>query len=1076
MKKLVNLLIYLFLGIGVITAQNTKVTGVITSADDGEPVIGASIVVKGTTIGTVTNYDGTFTLDVPQNAKTLQVSYIGMQPQEVAVSSNLRIILKSDTQNLDEVIVTALGLTREKKSLGYAMQEVKSEELTKAGQMNLANSLSGKFAGIQITQQGGQVGASQNIVIRGNSSFGNNQPLIVVDGIPMTNDNGTGANVNLGSGLNDINPNDIESISVLKGGSAALYGMRAGNGVILITTKSAKNEKRVVVTYDGDFTVDQIYGLPKLQNKYGQGYYASEYDYKQALADPDPEKRFTGSYQDFALKRGFAYVDGRGNGVNDNADESWGPRLDSGLMLPQFTSPVVDGVRQATPWVSHPNNIKDFFQLGYSTSHTVGFTSTSENTTTRASLSYRGQEGTMENTSQKRYGATLNTQYKVNKYVDFDLSANYVRTTSPNIPVGQYDGSNPMQSILQWFGRQVDMKALRDNWDQMADGKYTHYNWNTSYATNPYWSLNKSTTDYVRDRIYGKSSLWIKPTDWLKFEGRLGIDHYNSDQLSVIEWSIDYPKGYFRDINRHTTEVNADFIAYFDKRVGDFSIKALAGANYRDYNYAIKTIGADNLVVTGLYTVANADGKPVTSENHEIRRSNSVYANASLGWRNQLYLDVSARNDWDSTIEDSFFYPSFSGSWILTETMPSLTESRWLNFLKLRGGWAKIGSATEPYRNGSYYETDASRASIYGTALYRNPLVFPPTNLRPEMVKTWEVGLETSFIQNRIHLDLAYYQKTTTDQIMEANVSNPTGYTSMVINAGEISNKGVELQLRADIFKNPNGFNWSATLNWAKDKSKIVELYTDPVTGQSLESYRFYFNGFNASTYAMKGETWGSIVGTGYVYNDDGSILVENGMPVSQSSQIVGDVTPDWLAGLRNEFSYKDWTVGFLLDYRKGGDIYSLSQAFGSYTGIYDYTAKGDIRENGVIAGKNVLTDKVFKTADGKINDVAVNAEDFFANYYNIVEMAVVDGSFLKLREAYITYTFPRSILSKTKYINGARISLIGNNLALLWTHKSNQIGLDPESTRTSGNDGVGMETNAVPPSRSIGLKLGLTF
>jgi len=1071
MKRLTYYLLCLFLSIGVVTAQTTRVTGTVTSAEDGEPVIGASIVVKGTTVGTVTTFDGTFSLDVPQNARTVVVSYLGMESQEVAVSPVINLALRSDTQALDEVIVTALGLTREKKSLGYAMQEVKSDDLTKAGQMNVANSLSGKFAGIQITQQGGQVGASQNIVIRGNSSFGNNQPLIVVDGVPMTNDNGTGANVNLGSGLNDINPNDIESISVLKGGSAALYGMRAGNGVILITTKSAKNEKKVVVTYDGDFTVDKVYGLPKFQNKYGQGYYASEYDYKAKVAEG-----YEGSYQDFASEYGFSYRDGLGNGVNDNGDESWGPRLDIGLMLPQFNSPVVDGVRQATPWVSNPNNIKDFFQLGYSTSHTIGFTSTSENTTTRASLSYRGQEGTMENTSQKRYGATINTQYKVSKYVDFDLSANYVRTTSPNIPVGQYDGSNPMQSILQWFGRQVSVKDLKANWDQKENGEYTHYNWNREYATNPYWTLNKSTTNYVRDRVFGKSSLWIKPTDWLKFEGRLGIDHYNSDQLSVIEWSVDYPKGYFRDINRHTTEINADFIAYFNKQIGDFSVSALAGANYRDYDYTIKTLGADNLVVPGLYTVANADGISVGSENHEIRRSNSVYANASIGWKSQLYLDVSVRNDWDSTIEDSFFYPSFSGSWILTETIPSLAETSWLNFLKLRGGWAKIGSATEPYRNGAYYEADITRATIYGTTLYRNPLVFPPKNLRPEMVKTWEIGLETTFIQNRIHLDLAYYQKRTTDQIMEANVSTPTGYTSMVINAGEISNKGVEIQLRADILKNTNGLNWSATLNWAKDKSKIVELYTDPVTGQSLESYRFYFNGFNASTYAMKGETWGSIVGTGYVYNDDGSILVENGMPVSQSSQVVGDVTPDWLAGLRNEFTYKDWTLGFLLDFRKGGDVYSLSQAFGSYTGIYDYTAKGDIRENGVIAGKNVLTDKVFKTADGKINDVAVNAEDFFGNYYSIVEMAVIDGSFLKLREAYITYTFPKSIMAKTKFIGGARVSLIGTNLALLWTHKSNLNSLDPESTRHSGNEGVGMETNSVPPSRSIGLKVGLTF
>ncbi|MDH6356812.1 SusC/RagA family TonB-linked outer membrane protein [Parabacteroides sp. PF5-9] len=1070
MKRLTYLLLCFFISIGVATAQTTKVTGSVTSADDGEPVIGASIVVKGTTVGTVTTFDGTFSLDVPQNASTLVISYIGMIAQELPVSPNMRVVLRSDTQALDEVVVTAMGISREKKSLGYALQEVKSDEITKAGQMNVATSLSGKVAGLQITSQGGQVGASANIVIRGNSSFGNNEPLIVVDGVPIINDNPTGATANLGSGLNDINPNDIESISVLKGGSAALYGMRAGNGVILITTKQGRKDKGVVVSYDGDFTFDKVYGLPKFQDKYGQGYYGSEFDWKNG--------RYSDlSYQDFASQHGYGYVDGKGSGVNDNADESWGPRLDIGLQLPQFNSPVVDGVRQATPWVSNPNNIKDFFETGHSTSHTIGVSSTSENAVTRASISYRNQEGTTPNTDQTRYGASINSQFKINKYFDFDVSANYIRTTSDNLPGTGYNATNALQSLMQWFGRQVNMKDLKSNWDQRdASGQYTHYNWQGEYASNPYWILNKNTTQLKRDRVYGKASLWYKPTDWLKFEGRLGLDHNNNNQLSVRSWDTDYPQGYFRDFNRRTTEINADFIAYFNKQVEDFNINALAGANYRDYDYQISGIGGDNLTVPELYTVANVIGMPYTHMDHQLRRSNSVYANASIGWKNQLYVDVSVRNDWDSTIEDSFFYPSFSGSWILTETLPSITDSGWLNFMKIRGGWAKIGSATVPYRSGNYYETETSPKSMFGTTLYRNPTVYPPTGLRPEMVKTWEVGVEASFIQNRLRLDAAYYQKTTTDQIMEANIASPTGYTSMVINAGEISNKGLEVQLTADIFKNPKGFNWTATLNWSKDKSKIIELYTDPVTGQSLEAYRFYFNGFNASTYAMKGETWGSIVGTGYTYNDDGSILVKDGMPVAKSSQVVGDVTPDWLAGLHNEFTYKEWTVGFLLDFRKGGDIYSLSQGFGSYTGIYDYTAAGDIRENGVIVGKNVLTDKVFKDADGNINDVVVNAEDFFGNYYSIVEMAVMDGSYLKLREAYITYTFPKSLLAKTKYISGARVSLIGTNLALLWTHKSNLINLDPESTRASGNDGVGMESNSYPPSRSIGLKVGLTF
>lgn len=1050
-------------------AQTVTVTGVVTSADDSEPVIGASVLVKGTNTGTITGIMGDFTIpNVPSSATTLIISYVGMVSQEVTIQpGTLQVVLKSDAKTLDEVVVTAMGISREKKALGYALQEVKSDEITQAGQLNVANSLSGKVAGIQITSQGGQVGASQNIVIRGNSSFGDNSPLIVVDGVPIQNDNGTGSAVNLGSGLNDINPEDIASISVLKGGSAALYGMRAGNGVILITTKSGKKDKGIQVSYDGSFTVDQIYNLPKLQNKYGQGYYGSEFDWKASGYSK------TMSYQDFAVQHGYSYYDGAGNGVNDNADESWGPRLDIGLMIPQYNSPVVDGVRQATPWVSQPDNIKDFFNIGYSQNHVISLTATTEKSSTRVSLGFRDQKGTTPNTDQKRYSAAVNTRMDVNKYLEFNLAANFIRTKSNNLPGTGYDQRNVLQSLLQWHGRQIDMNDLKQNYDQKDEfGNYTHYNWQQAYTVNPYWVLNHNLNKYVRDRFYGKTSIFIKPTDWLKFEGRLGFDHYDSNQLSNVEWSIDYPDGYFRDYDRRATETNADFIAYFTKQFGDFNVNALAGANYRDYTYEIKTLGADELTVPGVYTVANAKGNAYTSENHNTRRSNSVYANLSLGWKNQLYADISVRNDWDSTIKDAFFYPSFSGSWIVTETLPMLTNGKWLNFLKLRGGWAKIGNATDPYVSNAYYSVLS--APFDGTTLYYNPTTYPAQNLRPEMVKTWEIGLEANFLDNRIHFDGAYYQKTTTDQIMQANLSTATGYNAMYINAGKISNKGVEIQLSADIFRNPKGFSWTTTFNWSKDKSRIDELYSDPVTGQKLDAYEIG-SSWSCNNYAMVGKSWGTLVGTGYVYNEDGSILVENGMPKYETGKEIGNVTPDWLAGWSNEFTYKDWSFGFLLDFRKGGDVYSISQAFGSQTGIYDYTAAGDIRENGVIAGKNVLTDKVFKTADGKINDVAVNAEDFFANFYTICQMSVFDGSYLKLREAHLSYTFPKSLL-KNSFIKSAKISLVGTNLALLWVHSSNLTHLDPESTTGSGNGDVGFESNAYPPSRSFGLKVGLTF
>lgn len=1076
MGRLIYLMLCLFISMGMGVAQTTRVSGSVVSAEDHEPIIGAAIVVKGTTIGTVSDMNGKFQLDVPTTAKTIFVSYVGLKTKEMPITPVMHVALESDSKALEEVVVTAMGLTREKKALGYALQEVKADELTQSGQMNLATSLSGKVAGVQITSQGGQIGASQNIVIRGNSSFGDNQPLLVVDGVPIANDNSTGGSVNLGSGINDINPEDIESISVLKGGSAALYGMRAGNGVILITTKSGKKDKGVTISYDGNITIDRIYNLPELQNKYGQGFKGAEYEYKNS--------GYKGSYQDYALEKAFRFGDGKGGGVNDSADESWGPRLDAGLMIPQYDSPVVDGVRQATPWVSHPNNIKDFFQTGYSMNHTVALSAATDKTSTRASLSFRDQKGTTPNTDQKRYSMSLNTQMAFNKYIDFNLSANYTRTKSNNLPATGYSNKNPLQSIMQWFGRQVDMKDLKENWDQKDEfGNYTHYNWIQSYHANPYWTLNKNLNSYDRHRFYGKASLFVKPTEWLKFEGRMGLDTYNSNQFSRVEWNTDYPNGYFRSWDRTTTEFNADVIGYVTKNFADFTFNGIVGANYRDFNQAFMGTGADELTVPRLYTVANAKGSPYTLNDHLKRRSNSVYANLSFGFKSMAYLDISMRNDWDSTIKDPFFYPSFSASWIPTETFPALQNGNILNFLKLRGGWAKIGSATDPYRANAYYSVVST--SFNGVSLFYNPYTLPPVNLRPETVKTWEIGIEANLFDNRLHFDGAYYQKATTDQIMDANVATSTGYTSMYINAGKISNKGVELQISGDIIKNPKGFNWTATLNWAKDKSRIDELYTDPVTGQTLDAYQIG-SSWEVKNYAMVGKSWGTLVGTGYVYNEDGSIQVKNGVPVYKDGQEIGDVTPKWIAGFNNEFTYKEWSLGFLLDFRLGGDVFSVTQRYGMKTGILKQSAEGDLRENGVILGQNYLTDKVFKTEDGKINDVAVNAKDLFYNYRTINEMAVFDGSYLKLREIHATYRLPKALLEKTKCIRSAYVSVVANNLALLWVHKSNIAHIDPESTTTGGdnpesathgfNSGVGFESNSYPPTRSIGFKLGVTF
>lgn len=1079
MDKFGLLMVCVASSIGLATAQTKKVTGQVISAEDNQPVIGAAIVVKGTTIGTITDFDGKFSLDVPNDAKSVMVSYVGLKGREIPITAVMNIKLESDSHALDEVVVTAMGISREKKSLGYAIQEVGSEELTKAGQINVTGALSGKVAGVQVNQFGGSVGASSRISVRGNSSLAaDQQPLIVLDGVPIANDtqrsgDNTYNGVDYGSGLNDINPEDIESMTVLKGGSAALYGMRAGNGVILITTKSGKKGSGVKVSYDGNFTIDRISTVPKLQNSYGQGNNGDEWHWKHNAPDL--------SYQEYAEQYGFNWVDGS-NGINDFYDESWGPRLDAGLNLVQY-----DSNGQKAPWISRPNNIKDFFQTGYSMNHTISLSANSEKSTTRASISYRDQKGTVPNTDQKRYSAQLNSFFKLNNYISYDMSASYTRTQSDNLVAQGYGGNNPINSLFAWSGRQINMKTLKENWDQKdANGNYTYYNWNTNYHMNPYFNVNENTNSYQRDRIFGKTSLYYQPFEFLKFEGRAGVDYYNSQSFErhYIDRS-DWTKGGFTQINTKNTELNLDFIASFNKTFGDFNITAMAGANYRDLSWEDARIGATALTIPGVYTIANKDGAAYNYMDHSHRRSNSVYGNASIGWRNQLYVDLSARNDWDSTIKDAFFYPSASASWIVTESLPALKgDGSYLSFWKLRAGWAEIGSATSPYRNRAYYyaATDAFNgvAQIYKSTVYPNP------DLKPESIKTWELGTEFGFLHDRLHFDLAYYHKTTTDQILNVRIPYSSGYSSLLINAGKIENKGIELQVRGDILESKDGLNWSSTLNFSKDRSKVVELYP------GLTEYGMGWT-WGIATQAIKGEKWGELVGPGFDRVDEadvknglatadqiGAVKVNsNGLLRSKSAQRIGNVTPDFMMNWRHDFNIKNWGFGFLLDLRIGGDIWSQTMAHSYTAGVANVTADNGIRERDIVGGVDVLKNErvVMQDASGKwvTNTIKTDAYSWFKA--DVSEYYVFDGSYLKLREAYISYNFPKELIAKTRYISNASVSLIGTNLWLMWVHSSNTMRLDPETGGVSSDSrGIGFEQAAVPSSRSFGLKLNLTF
>jgi TonB-linked SusC/RagA family outer membrane protein len=1105
MKRKLFMFLTLFLtGIGILTAQ-TQVRGTVVD-EAGIPIIGATIQVKGTAQGTVTDLDGQFSLSAPANA-TLVISYVGLTTQEIPVRPTVNITLLPDTELLDEVVVTALGITRERRSLGSAVQDVNADDLVKAASPNVISSLSGKVAGMQVNQAGGQIGASSRIVLRGNSSLGDNQPLVVIDGIPVSNSTTRQNSVDFGSGLNDVNPQDIESVTVLKGGAAAaLYGMRAGHGVILITTKSgARAQRGIAVDYDTNFNVDQVYGIQRMQNKYGQGYMGDEWNYNIAKTEGfdlngdeeiTPDEIFGGSYADYAAGRynpgfGFSYFDGLGNGANDGVDESWGPRLDIGLMIPQYNSPIdANGNRAATPWISNPNNLRDLYQMGYTMSHNISLTSNTERANTRLSLGFRDVVGTLPNTDLKRYNASLSSLVKIHEMVDYDIVLNYARTQSDNLPVTEYNASNPMQSLGQWTGRQINMKDLKAHWQETMPNGYP-YNWNSNYHNNPYWSLNKNTNAVQKNRVFGKTSLFIKPTDYLKFEGRLGLDYYDSmmnpittyRSNEVLAGAGNWDGGWFRLINDKNTEVNVDFIGYFNKHFGELSLNALAGANYRNLRWSRSIIGANSLTVPDLFTISNAKGSPYNFMDNSWIRSNSIYTSLSLGYRNFIYMDGTLRKDWSSTLRTPFSYPSISMSFLPLEAFDISSDV--FTYLKLRASWAQVGSATDAYMIDPYFT--AETATVSGITQYYQARTFPPATLEPEKVETSEIGLEARLFNGRLGIDLALYDKTTTNQILEVAVSKATGYNAMLVNAGNFNNKGVELQLTGTPVKT-NDFEWNVTLNWAKDKSKIVELYTDPNTGEPLASYTI---GSQWSTFvqARPGAPWGEIYGTGMLRrNSDNAVIVNSaGRPRTKSNIKLGNVTPDWLGGLRNDFTYKNFGFGFLLDMRKGGDIFSVSNMFGAYSGLLEFTALEDFRENGLILGKDFLTEEKFvkvtslnsediQKSEFADNDIVTGAQDFFESYYGNRELSVYDGSYLKIREAYLSYQLPRNLFSASSFIKGGTISLVGTNLAVLWLHKSNRAGLDPENTVTADNNGVGLETTSYPPSRSIGIKLNLKF
>jgi len=1092
MRKLTLLLALIgFMGLQGAFAQ-TSVSGTVTDADNGGTLPGVTVLVKGTSIGTVTDMDGKYNLQVPGDATALVFSFVGMETQEIAYTGQTTIdaSLNAGALKLDEVVVTALGVSREKKSLGYSVEDVKADELTRTRPTNVVDALSGKISGVQVTSASGAVGASSRITIRGNSSFaGDNQPLFVVDGVPISNyssDMGVyGGEADYGNGAMDIDPENIESVSVLKGASAsALYGSRALNGVILITTKKGTHkgdDNRIGVTYSYNVGFDHVYILPTYQNKYGQGTQGSEYDYQQfndhAINDDDPATVPYGTYQEYAQNESYNYYDGNWGGVNDGWDESWGPRLDAGLKLNQFDSPYTldangNPVYEATPWVSHPDNVKSFYQTGINQTHNIAVDFGSEKANGRISYVNNNVKGIIPNTDLTKNSFNFNGTYHLTDKLHATANANYVNNKSDNLAGQGYGANNVMQSLGSWFGRQVNMESLENNWDKL-DPFGKPYTWSYYYHNNPYWTVNKNTNSRTKNRFFGNVNLKYDLTKWMNLNFRAGTDYFAENRKNVI-WNMSNENkvngGSFAQSFRENQETNIDFYASIDKQISeDFRITGLVGTNYRRNDFNLQSVSADELTVPNFFDISNAKGSPGTDMFKSEKETNSIYASADADYKDFLFVGATIRNDWSSSLPQenwSYFYYSGNVGFIFTELFE--LDDKYLSFGKVRASFAKVGGDTDPYRLYNYFQ--AGENTFNGISQYHYLRSLNNADLKSETKKAFEIGADLKFYRNRFGLDFTYYQERTFDQIMAVDISQTTGFDSKWINAGELENKGIEISAYAQIFKKRDGFNWTANLRWAKNTNTVTELYGD------LEKLQLA-SAWSLTTEARPGEEWGVMMGYAFLRDDNGNIIVDEGIPQRTTKPVeVGNTTPDFVWGFTNNFEYKGFNLGIHIDGRKGGDIFSVTKMFGLYSGILEETAEGTIRETGVIAGQNVMTDETFVNADGSPNETRIPANDFFANAYKLHEMSIIDGSYIKLRELSLGYSLPQSLLAKTKFINGVNLSVFARNVALLWVHSSNDVKIDPETGFGIGNAGVGFEQYQLPPARTIGFKITANF
>jgi len=1046
-------------------AQTTNISGNVTDRDSGEPMPGVSVVVRGTTIGTVTNVDGNYSLSVPDDATNLLFSFVGMKTQDIAIKgrTTINVAMESEAIGVDEVVVTALGVSREKKSLGYASQNVKAEDLTAANNTNAVSALAGKVAGVQIT--GSNFAGSQNVLIRGASSLtGNNQPLYVVDGVPLdaSNYNSTstqtgGGGIDYGSMSNDLNPADIESINILKGSAAtAQYGSRGQNGVIMITTKTGKaGKKSFAVDVNSGISFENVSIVPRQQKLYGGGLG----DFKTETVE--------GTDYEVVLYR---------------MDESLGPKYDPNREVIHWWGAAdyekgITTTPETAPWVYPDENYEDFYETGIAYTNSVAVRATTENSALRFGYTNVTMTGTMPNSNQDKHSFNINGSTKLwDGFAEINANVTYVYTYTKGRAEGGYGDKSVSQKFYQWGQTQLDMSRLRNY--KNPDG--TQRTWNRKsfangspvYSDNPYWVAYESYSDDDRERIYGTTGMKFHLTDYLTAEGNVYLDTYAfniRDRMAVGSQA----QSYFYKADRQRTELNLEGRLNFSKKINDFNILSYIGVNKRKEHYQSLIGETDGgLVIPGLYDLNNSVNTPQVRDLLRKKMVNSWFAFASFGWKDMVYLDASIRQDFDTSLptdDNVYTYPSVSLSYILSETL----SFSWLNMAKIRANYAGVGNGTDPYRVKTLFNTGQP---FNGSPIFTLPSTLNNPELKAESTSEFELGFEASLFNNRIFVDFSYYNRATKDQIVALELSPTTGYGSKYINAGKIENSGIEIVLSGTPYITTD-FRWDIDLTYAKNKSKVLDL---PQGIDKIQLARAPFGG--AYVNASQGDPYQMLWGYDYLHDNAGNKIIDEktGFYASDGKLTpIGSALPDYNMGIRNSFRYKDFDLGVLIDIQQGGKYYSLTNMWAMYSGMDEMTASATangntIREDGlVLEGVIVTRDDDGNIVSTRPNDIHLSGKKFGSNHYHGFgtpsATSYFDASYVKLREITLGYNLPKF----TDIIKNARVSVYGRNLAV-WGLGNK--GIDPESTVNGSGNIQGLEGGIIPATRTYGFNVQLTF